>query len=123
MSTVASVYNIAPYPRVPEQVVGADGLQVVDKQRPVPEQKRVWASIEQGPKIIRRLLGVFLSLECLIVFPPTAGRVFVIDNITVAVLSFSFLDNNGSHLKSLLSRNVFQSNLIFKEQPDIIRLE
>ncbi len=52
MSTVSSVYNIAPYPRTPEQVVGEDGLQVVDRERPVPEKKRVWASVEKGPEMV-----------------------------------------------------------------------
>lgn len=49
MATVAAVYTIAPFVRTPEQVAGvmapvhaAQGM-----PRPRPQQKRVWASLEQ----------------------------------------------------------------------------
>jgi len=53
MSTVASVYTIAPFVRVPEDIVRelkpkAEPLPA----RPRPEDKRVWASLEQAPETI-----------------------------------------------------------------------
>lgn len=50
MSTVASVYEVAPYMRRPEDVIREqDAVQPVDKTRPKPENKRLWASVEKEP--------------------------------------------------------------------------
>jgi hypothetical protein len=58
MSTVAAVYTIAPYRRTPEQIVGElDRVQQALPPRPRPEDKRVWASLEQPPE--RVLLDAF----------------------------------------------------------------
>src|SRR5215813_8066132 len=47
MSTVASVYTIAPFVRTPEQIAGEMGpLHEALGQRPRPEDKRVWASLK-----------------------------------------------------------------------------
>jgi len=50
MATVAAAYTIVPFKRRPEDVVGASGLQRDGPDRPRPEQKRVWASIDKEPK-------------------------------------------------------------------------
>jgi hypothetical protein len=53
MSTVAAVYTIAPFVRAPEDIVRE--LKPKDEplpKRPRPEDKRVWASIEQAPETI-----------------------------------------------------------------------
>jgi hypothetical protein len=53
MSTVAAVYTIEPFVRTPEQI--ARELAPVHEAlppRPRPEDKRVWASVKQGPKAI-----------------------------------------------------------------------
>jgi hypothetical protein len=52
MATVASVYEIAPYRRTPEQVESAimKRLRLVETQRPRPHNKRVWASLQREPK-------------------------------------------------------------------------
>jgi len=53
MSTVAAVYTIAPFVRAPEDIVRE--LKPKDEPlpaRPQPEDKRVWASVEQGPETI-----------------------------------------------------------------------
>jgi hypothetical protein len=48
LSTVAAVYTIAPFARTPEQIVGEMGtVHEVPLQRPRPEGKRVWASVER----------------------------------------------------------------------------
>lgn len=47
LSTVASVYTIAPFVRTPEQIVGEMGrVHDILPQRPRPEDKRVWASVK-----------------------------------------------------------------------------
>jgi hypothetical protein len=57
MATVATVYNIEPYVRTPEDIVRnlrgvTDGVE--QTRRPRPQNKRVWASIvEPADKIIR----------------------------------------------------------------------
>ena len=48
MATVASVYTIAPYIRTAQEIVGQmHPIHQKEKQRPKPEQKRVWASVEK----------------------------------------------------------------------------
>jgi len=44
MATVASVYEVAPYPRTPEQIMNPD--QHPEGKRPRPENKRTWARVE-----------------------------------------------------------------------------
>jgi len=50
MATVAAVYTIAPFVRTPEDLVGDGGSPRHGPQRPRPEQKRVWASLEKTPE-------------------------------------------------------------------------
>jgi hypothetical protein len=52
MASVAAVYTIAPFVRTPEQVAGvmAPVHAVGPAERPRPEHKRVWASLEQQPE-------------------------------------------------------------------------
>ena len=56
MATVAAVYTIAPYVRTPEAVLGTlapqHGREPPD--RPRPERKRVWASLEHTPDEVLR---------------------------------------------------------------------
>lgn len=53
MSTVASVYTIAPFVRAPEDIVREFKPQDEPlPQRPRPEDKRVWASVEHPPEKI-----------------------------------------------------------------------
>ncbi len=48
MATVAAVYAVAPFVRTPQQVAGSLApLHVAPQQRPRPEAKRVWASLEK----------------------------------------------------------------------------
>lgn len=48
MATVASVYTIEPYIRTPQEIMGQlHPIHQREKQRPKPEQKRVWASVEK----------------------------------------------------------------------------
>ncbi|MFQ5757978.1 MAG: ISKra4 family transposase [Acidiferrobacterales bacterium] len=48
MATVASVYTIAPWPRLPEEIVRElHPVREVSSARPKPVRKRVWASLEQ----------------------------------------------------------------------------
>jgi len=51
-STVATVYEIAPYIRTPEEVLAPKGplREGVKERRPRPESKRVWASVAKKPK-------------------------------------------------------------------------
>jgi hypothetical protein len=44
LATVASVYEVAPYPRTPEQIL--DPEQQPEGKRPRPEKKRTWARVE-----------------------------------------------------------------------------
>lgn len=52
MATVAAVYTIDPFVRTAEQVLSPKGplREVVDKARPRPEGKRVWASVTKTPE-------------------------------------------------------------------------
>ena len=52
MATVASVYSIEPFERTPEQVEATvmQRRRLVEAKRPRPEHKRVWASLQKGPK-------------------------------------------------------------------------
>jgi hypothetical protein len=52
MATVAAVYTIAPYPRDPMDVIRvlAPRNETPPPQRPRPESKRVWASLEKSPE-------------------------------------------------------------------------
>jgi len=56
MATVAAVYTIAPYVRTPEAVLGCLAPQHGREppNRPRPERKRVWASLEQEPDAVLR---------------------------------------------------------------------
>jgi hypothetical protein len=52
MATVAAVYTIAPFKRSPEDLMSHDPPSAVEKdsvERPKPENKRVWASVEKEP--------------------------------------------------------------------------
>ena len=49
MAQVASVFTIAPHIRTAEEIVGLTPVLVEKKQRPRPEDKRVWASVEREP--------------------------------------------------------------------------
>jgi hypothetical protein len=50
MATVASVYTITPWPRLPEEIVRElHPVREVSSARPKPVRKRVWASLEQSP--------------------------------------------------------------------------
>ena len=49
MATVATVYTVAPFQRIPEDVIAEDNCTLTRKPRPCPEQKRVWASLEKEP--------------------------------------------------------------------------
>jgi hypothetical protein len=49
MAQVASVYTIAPYVRTAQQIVNQlQPIYEAEVKRPKPEQKRVWASVEQS---------------------------------------------------------------------------
>lgn len=51
MATVAAVYTVAPFVRTPQQVAGTLApVHAVAPQRPLPEAKRVWASLEKTPE-------------------------------------------------------------------------
>jgi hypothetical protein len=51
MAQVASVYTIAPHVRTAEEIAGLTPVLVEkQKQRPRPEDKRVWASVEREPE-------------------------------------------------------------------------
>ena len=50
MATVAAVYTIEPFVRKPEDVVPQNNAVRVERPRPRPEQKRVWASLEKTPE-------------------------------------------------------------------------
>jgi hypothetical protein len=50
MATVASVYEVAPYPRTPEQIL--DPAQQPENQRPRPQNKRTWARVEPTQGVV-----------------------------------------------------------------------
>jgi len=50
MATVAAVYTTDPFERAPENLVAESGCTLTKTQRPRPEHKRVWASIEKTPE-------------------------------------------------------------------------
>lgn len=54
MAAVAALYSIAPFERTPDQIV--DGLKLkpgeVGPKRPKPQNKRVWASVEQPSEAV-----------------------------------------------------------------------
>ncbi len=52
MATVAAVYTVERFERTPEQVYAniMQRLRLVERKRPRPEQKRVWASLQKAPK-------------------------------------------------------------------------
>lgn len=56
MATVAGVYTVAPYPRTAEDVLGCLAPQNEREKpdRPKPESKRVWASLEKAPDEVIR---------------------------------------------------------------------
>ena len=56
LSTVAAVYTVEPFVRAPEQVAGElrPHQQALPINRPRPENKRVWASLEQSQSEVLR---------------------------------------------------------------------
>jgi hypothetical protein len=54
MAQVATVYSVAAWHRSPEDVLHALRAASVESKRPVPHDKRVWASVEKTP---RRVIG------------------------------------------------------------------
>lgn len=50
MASVAAVYTIKPFARTPEEIFPPAGTPVESPPRPVPEHKRVWASLEHTPE-------------------------------------------------------------------------
>ena len=52
MATVAAVYTVKRFERTPEQVSETimQRLRLIERKRPRPEQKRVWASLQKGPR-------------------------------------------------------------------------
>lgn len=66
MATVATVYTIAPHKRTPEDLLNKT-VSVLDPNplnRPKPENKRVWASVEKEPvEVIRAALQEALSRD------------------------------------------------------------
>ncbi len=58
MATVATVYTVAPFVRVPEDVIAEASCTLARTPRPRPEQKRVWASLEKEPgQVIEQALA------------------------------------------------------------------
>jgi len=55
MATVASVYEVDPYPRTAEQIMGLNETETI---RPKVRNKRVWASLRQSPaEVIEELFA------------------------------------------------------------------
>lgn len=57
MATVASVYTLGRYERIPEDIIGdLRGVALAEKKaaRPKPENKRVWASVAEEPEHVVR---------------------------------------------------------------------
>ena len=55
MATVAAIYEVDPYPRTAEQIMG---LEASDTVRPKVRNKRVWASLRQSPEeVIEQLFA------------------------------------------------------------------
>jgi hypothetical protein len=55
MATVASVYEVDPYPRTSEQIMGLEEAETI---RPKVRNKRVWASLRQSPaEVIEQLFA------------------------------------------------------------------
>lgn len=52
MASVAAVYTIEPFQRTPEDIFPPAGKPATAAVRPVPEHKRVWASLEQTPEAV-----------------------------------------------------------------------
>lgn len=50
MATVATVYTILPFERIPEDIIGEQGPHLPGPSPPRPEQKRVWAKLEKDPE-------------------------------------------------------------------------
>lgn len=50
MASVAAVYTIAPFVRTPDEIFPPAGKPTTAAARPVPEHKRVWASLTQTPE-------------------------------------------------------------------------
>ena len=47
---VAAVYTVAPFPRVPDDIVrdlNGDDDVAIKRKWPLPERKRIWASLER----------------------------------------------------------------------------
>ena len=56
MAQVATVCSVAPWERTAAEVLYEVGPDDVEKRRPAPHDKRVWASVEQSPrKVIRAM--------------------------------------------------------------------
>jgi hypothetical protein len=50
MASVAAVYTIEPFLRTPDEILPPAGTPTTAAARPVPEHKRVWASLTQTPE-------------------------------------------------------------------------
>ena len=50
MATVAAVYTVAPFVRAPEDIIREQGPHLPGPSPPRPEQKRVWAKLEEDPE-------------------------------------------------------------------------
>jgi hypothetical protein len=50
IATVAAVYSVAPFVRRPSDIIGELRAVHMARQRPVPNDKRVWASLEREPR-------------------------------------------------------------------------
>jgi len=64
MAQVATVYSVAPWPRTAADVVHKSGAKDTLAKRPVPHDKRVWASVEKSPrKVIREAFDEALKRD------------------------------------------------------------
>ena len=52
MASVAAVYTIEPFMRTPDEIFPPAGKPAAAPRRPVPEHKRVWASLAQTPEAV-----------------------------------------------------------------------
>jgi len=54
MASVAAIYTVAPWVRTPEEILPAAAGPQIGPTRPLPEHKRVWASLAQTPEAVIR---------------------------------------------------------------------
>jgi hypothetical protein len=73
MAQVAAVYSVAPWPRTAAEVLRTPTEKDLATRRPVPRDKRVWASVEKHPrKVIRSAFDEALRRD------PERGRRWVV---------------------------------------------